>query len=295
MKRLLILLYISCLALLAATAQTVDGPRRTPPIEVQKDSVKVSLLTISAGDEIYTLYGHTALRVREKNEAGWSDWVFNYGTFSFAQPHFIWRFMLGKTDYQLGVVPYQLFFDTYAYEGRGIYEQQLNLSQPEGRDLVNRLAVNLHPDSVTYRYNFLYDNCVTRVIRRITQSVSDGQIIWPTAEAMQTRDLTLRDIVHQYAEEHPWDALGQDLLLGSEVDHPASLQAQMFAPFYAQRYIAKARIKHIDGTSAPLAGPVHTLLAPAPRPQQSTGVPSPMTCFGLLLALTLIVSAVEWV
>ena len=41
-----------------------------------------------------------------------SDWVFNYGTFSFAQPHFVWRFVKGETDYELGVVPYALFYDT---------------------------------------------------------------------------------------------------------------------------------------------------------------------------------------
>ena len=61
------------------------------------DSVRVSLLTCAAGGEIYSLFGHTAIRY--ENYTRGIDAVFNYGMF-------IFRFALGETDYQLGVTDY---------------------------------------------------------------------------------------------------------------------------------------------------------------------------------------------
>ena len=115
MKRLLTIICLVLLPLLALAQQ--NSTDNTAPAE--KDSVVVSLLTCTPGNLVYELYGHTAIRVREVG-ARQSDWVFNYGTFSFNQPHFMWRFMLGETDYELGVVPYYLFYESYVREGRGI-------------------------------------------------------------------------------------------------------------------------------------------------------------------------------
>ena len=81
------------------------------PAAAQTDSVRVSLLTVSPGTKVYELYGHTAIRVKEVTPGRYSDWVFNYGTFSFEQENFVWRFLKGETDYELGVVPYALFYD----------------------------------------------------------------------------------------------------------------------------------------------------------------------------------------
>ena len=54
------------------------------------DSVEVSLLTCSPGTEVYSLYGHTAIRVKSYTTG--EDWVFNYGVFSFNRPNFYMAF-----------------------------------------------------------------------------------------------------------------------------------------------------------------------------------------------------------
>ena len=159
----------------AEQARQQDGQQ--PVADRQQDSVCVSLLTVTPGKMVYELYGHTAIRVREVMPGRLSDWVFNYGTFSFAQPHFVWRFVKGETDYELGVVPYALFYDTYVKEGRGIDELPLNLSPAESRRLVDALSRNLLPENATYRYNFFYDNCTTRAIGMIANAI-EGKIVW---------------------------------------------------------------------------------------------------------------------
>ena len=253
----------------------------------QQDSVCVSLLTVTPGKRVYELYGHTAIRVREVMPGRLSDWVFNYGTFSFAQPHFVWRFVKGETDYELGVVPFALFYDTYVKEGRGIDEQLLNLSPTESRRLVDALSRNLLPENATYRYNFFYDNCTTRAIDMIERAV-EGKIVWPQAEAGKT----LRNIVDQYSEASPWNKLGQDLLLGAEADAPADRKSQGFAPLYAERFVEEAVVVNPDGTRRRLAEPKRVLL-PAQTGKTAKGL-TPMWAFGILFVITLIITTYEW-
>lgn len=101
------------------------------------DSIRISLLTCAPGEEIYSLFGHTAIRYEEP--ARGIDRVYNYGLFSFNTPNFILRFALGKTDYQLGVEDYRRFAAEYEYFGRSVWQQTLNLTAEEQRQLITLL------------------------------------------------------------------------------------------------------------------------------------------------------------
>ena len=281
------LVYIlSFLMAMLPTALRAEQDRQRLTDDGLQDSVSVSLLTVTPGKMVYELYGHTAIRVREVMPGRLSDWVFNYGTFSFAQPNFVWRFVKGETDYELGVVPYALFYDTYVKEGRGIDEQQLNLPPAESRRLVDALSRNLLPENATYRYNFFYDNCTTRAIDMIERAV-EGNIVWPQAEAGKT----LRNIVDQYSEVSPWNKLGQDLLLGVEADAPADRKSQGFAPLYAERFVEEAVVVSPDGARRRLAEPKRVLL-PAQMERTNKGL-TPMWAFGILFALTIAITVYE--
>lgn len=288
MKRLLYMLLLLLMPL-TMLAQQVDDKTMAVAKAQPKDSVVVSLLTTTPGQLVYELYGHTAIRVKEVG-ARQSDWVFNYGTFSFQQPHFMWRFVLGETDYELGVIPYSLFYESYVKEGRGIDEQVLNLTPTEARRLVEALSKNLEPENATYRYNFFYDNCVTRALCQIENAV-DGVVVWPKVDDNKT----LRDMVHEFSAPSPWNEFGQDLLLGAEADEKADLQKQQFAPMYAERFVTEAMIKDKEGKVRHLAAPVRILLPAQPGIQtEENGFPvSPTVVFGILLVLTIAINTVE--
>lgn len=289
-KTLLFIIYATLYCALApftANAQTTEKDSTATDTSY---TVTISLLTCTPGTEVYQLYGHTALRVKEGQSGRTNDWVFNYGTFSFRKPHFMWRFVLGETDYQLGVVPFEFFYEEYVREGRGIFEQKLNLTQSEAKKLADSLAENLRPENATYRYNFFYDNCVTRAVQMIGKSV-DGKIIWP--DVTKKGQKSLRDIVHEYSKENKWDKFGQDLLLGKEADNPAFLDQQMFAPMYALQFVSEAKIKSDDGSIRPLALRPLTLL-PAQLTSSESSPISPTCTFGILFALTLVTTLYEW-
>ena len=140
------------------------------------DSIRLSLLTCAPGSEIYAHFGHTAIRY--ENYTRKIDLVFNYGMFNFREPHFVWRFVKGETDYQLGITPYIYFRAEYAMRGSSVYQQVLNLTQAEKERLVALLEENYRPENRIYRYNYFYDNCTTRARDKIEEAIR-GKVVYP--------------------------------------------------------------------------------------------------------------------
>ena len=68
MKRILLLFPILLYAIFANATKMAED-------------VVVSVITCSPGQEVYSLYGHTAIRVQDKRRG--TDHVFNYGVFDF--------------------------------------------------------------------------------------------------------------------------------------------------------------------------------------------------------------------
>ena len=131
----------------------VRGQQNSNPM----DSVVLSLLTCSPHEEIYSLYGHTAIRYHDLRTD--EDMVFNWGIFNFKAPHFVLRFIFGLTDYELGLMPFDRFCEYYKKWGSSVTEQVLNLTADEKRSLITAMMVNYQPENRTYRYNFFFDNC----------------------------------------------------------------------------------------------------------------------------------------
>lgn len=244
------------------------------------DSIRLSLLTCAPGEEIYSLFGHTAIRY--ENPPQGIDIVFNYGLFSFNTPNFIFRFSLGETDYQLGVTDYENFAMEYAFYGRSVWQQTLNLTDEEKTKLIRLLQENYRPENRVYRYNFFYDNCATRPRDKIEESIA-GKVVYPAEPQNGSR--TFRDIVHQYCKGHPWARFGIDLCIGSEADQPITQRQMMFAPFYLMDAFDGAQIKK-DSIQRPLITSNKLVIDANPEQNESSWMPTPLQCSLLLFILT---------
>ena len=73
------------------TASILESPGR---------DVSISLLTMGNGEQIWELFGHTAIRIH--NNVTGQDSVFNWGVFDSRQPNFILHFLQGLNWYQMG-------------------------------------------------------------------------------------------------------------------------------------------------------------------------------------------------
>ncbi len=188
------------------------------------DSVDISLLTCGPGKEIYSMFGHSALRVNDKIHH--QDLAFNYGMFSFDQPYFISRFILGLTDYQLGIQTMSNFMEEYEEEGRWVIQQDLKLTRKEKLDILQALSENAKEENATYRYNFFYDNCTTRARDMILTHIHRAE----TNISSVYQPTTYRKEIHKWNTSYPWTRCGEDLLLGLPADFDINKEKQQFLP-----------------------------------------------------------------
>ena len=220
------------------------------------DSIRLSLMTCAPGSEIYAHFGHTAIRY--ENYTRKIDLVFNYGMFNFREPNFVWRFVKGETDYQLGITPYIYFRAEYAMRGSSVYQ-------------------------------YFYDNCTTRARDKIEEAIQ-GKVVYPDS----IPDKTFRSIVHEFTSEAKWDELGIDMCLGVEADRPIGKRLQMFAPFYMLHYAGQAYILGANGEKRPLVSETTKIVDVEPEPFEPGFPLSPMACGILFLVVCIVMGWVRW-
>ncbi len=188
------------------------------------DEATISVLTASPGIDIYSLFGHTAIRILDPQNLPDADWVFNYGTFSFSDG-FYFKFIKGRLDYKLSVEPYYHFHQMYHRAERGLISQTLDLTPEQVRSIAKYLVHNALPQNATYSYEFFRDNCATRVLT-VLESALDTDLEMNCAPDGRT----FRDGLKPYLQCSPWTEFGMDFILGPEADTPMLGCASSYIP-----------------------------------------------------------------
>ena len=191
------------------------------------DSTEITLITCTPGNELYSVFGHSGIRVHDEAEG--IDVVFNYGTFDFTKPNFYTNFLRGILIYSLGLDHFQNFRSAYIYENRCVSEQVLNLTQSEKQKIADFLMQNAQPENRDYRYDFLLDNCATR-IRDVFEKNVEGSLHYSTQNYDSLR--SFRKMIDEYSWHKRWENFGMNLLIGLPVDRPTTYREQMFLPDY---------------------------------------------------------------
>jgi len=230
---------------------------------------EVSLLTADPGGELYSSFGHSAIRLREIGPDG-RDLVFNFGTFDFDTPNFYGKFASGKLNYMLSVVNYDRFIVEYDHYKRGLREQVLDLNQEQKDFLLQHLDAQYAPERRFYKYDFFYNNCATK-IRDAFDIAMGEQLVWSDSVA---EEKTFRNLIDEFVVRLPWADFGIDLALGAVIDRPATELEKQFLPTYMEQAFANATIVE-NGVSRPLVKQSRVLLEyPKENAQQSLLNPS---------------------
>jgi len=227
MRHLFLLLFFGCADLLFA---------QSPALPLS-DTARISLMTVAQGEEVYSLFGHSALRVRDPYQR--LDRCYNYGTFDFDQPNFLLKFCQGKLLYSLDTEPYRGFEYGNIQDRRAMREQLLNLDKTQRQRLFDLLETNALPQNRSYKYDFFYDNCATR-IRDIVEEAFEYQVRFDSSGLAQPK--TMRQLLRPYLEVHPWTQFGIDLVLGYAADRSANAEDFMFLPDYVHDMFANAKV-----------------------------------------------------
>lgn len=107
-----------------------------------QNSTEISILTCSPGHEVYSVFGHSAIRIVDND----SDIIYNFGMFDFDTPNFALKFITGRLEYQLRIQKTENFLRQYLSENRRVLEQKLKLNKQEKNELVivKKQIVHLH-------------------------------------------------------------------------------------------------------------------------------------------------------
>ena len=257
-------------SLFLLTAQVVVNAQTLSP------QAQISILTCNPGEDVYSMYGHTAIRINDPVNG--FDVVYNYGVFSFDSPDFMYRFAKGQTDYLMMGQRFSSFIPEYQEDKRSVYEQVLNLSSEGKTKLFKALAENAKPENRMYRYNFFMDNCATRV-RDMIERNSGGTIQFTDNHPVES----YRQMIKLFHHSFRWIDLGIDLLVGKKADEHVSAYGQMFLPEYLMDQFAKAKVV-VNGNSQPLVSETHTLVE-YPNSKLKNSLHWPAILFGLFFVL----------
>lgn len=187
---------------------------------------QISLLTCAPGAELYSTFGHSAIRVY--NPVMQTDVVYNYGIFDFDTPNFYPLFIQGKLPYSLAVEPTNYFVRQYRHDQRPVSEQVLQLNAPQKEQLLQFLERNNLPQNRYYLYDFFYNNCATKIRDAFQTQFADQLTVQPAHAAQKT----FRQLLAEYLQSLPWAHFGIDLILGLPTDSIASYEHEMFLPDY---------------------------------------------------------------
>lgn len=242
------------------------------------DQTRMSLLTCGVGDELYSSFGHTAIRYTDPVRG--IDEVYNYGMFNFG-PDFLMKFTRGKLMYYVGIGSYHNFVEDYSYEQRSVVEQALNLNREQKSKILAFLKNNLKPENKYYKYDFLYDNCATRVRDVFPAILSTGFSFGPSLP--EGRKISFRKIINEYQRNNHWARLGINIVLGSRIDKVMTNEEAMFLPDMLMQGMATAQL---DGKDI-VAGTPKQIVKGADRAVLSPN--GPMWAMIGLLLVTMIV------
>lgn len=238
--------------------------------------LRISLLTCTPGTELYSTFGHSALRVIDSNNN--TDLVFNYGTFDFYDPKFYNKFVKGKLLYFVSIDSLPSFIYEYEYYKRGITEQVINLSCEEKQRMVAALFENAKEENKYYRYDFNYDNCTTR-LRDMLEKAVGKQL--ESKNILPAPTTTFRNLIHSYLDKggQQWSKLGIDMLLGNPMDKKVTNREAMFLPDYLLMAFDSSKLN-----GQPVAQEKKILLNYFDAYKTKTGI-TPFIVFGILFLL----------
>lgn len=223
------------------------------------DEAQISLITILPGDAIYSLWGHSAIRVHDPVQG--IDLAYNYGTFDFRNPlSFVATFAYGKLDYHLSVHSYPAAaLASWLQQERTVIEQTLLLSGSQRNRLYQYLRTNALPENRIYRYNFLFDNCSTRVRDAFESVLADSMRFAADSGHVQT----FRQLIDPYIAGQPLLRFVMNLGMGLPSDHTVTPRELMFLPTELSAAFDEATLGE---TERPLVARTDTVYVAPGRP-----------------------------
>ena len=242
---------------MAAPRESAPQGRGLPGPEPGSE-LRVSLITIGAGPQVWEMFGHNAIRFQDP--ARGLDVSYNWGMFDFGQEGFFWRFLLGDWRYWMAGLPSEAMIAHYVTSGRGVVEQELELSPAQREMLLTMVELNARPENAFYRYQYFLDNCSTRV-RDALDVVLAGSLEERFGEAPGE---TYRFHTRRLTAGNPLIYVSLDFFMGGRGDRPGTAWEEMFIPMLLRDFLRETDLVTSEAVLDESSRP-RPLVAPPPH------------------------------
>lgn len=193
---------------------------------------KVSILTCGSGEELHSIFGHTAIRIQEPQRN--IDVVYNFGMFDFGTPNFYLKFVKGDMQYYVANSSFEQFMYGYRIENRSVYEQELNFTIEQKQHIFDELNKILFSDERFYTYKFIDKNCTTMVVDKINEELGKSLI-----KKVGNQEESYRDVLNPYLTNLFYEKLGINIIFGYRTDEKSE---QLFLPIELMNSLEKLQI-----------------------------------------------------
>ena len=198
------------------------------------EKAKASIITCDTGNESYSLFGHTAIRISDSINN--LDVVYNYGAFDFSTPNFVAKFTKGDLQYFAVANSFSNFINQYTYENRSVFEQELIIPLAYKQKLFDNLNTSLASSESHYTYKFIDKNCTSMVVDMLNKTL-DSEIIIKKTDT----DKTYRSILYPYFDHFFYDKLGTSVIFGKKVDEYGT---RLFLPFELHKSLQQIQLEN---------------------------------------------------
>lgn len=197
-------------------------------------NAQASVITCDTGNESYSLFGHTAIRITDLENN--LDVVYNYGAFDFRTPNFVAKFAKGDLQYFAVANTFSDFMSQYTYEQRSVFEQELLIPLAYKQNLFDNLTAVLSSNESYYTYKFIDKNCTSMVVDILNKTLGSKII----TKKLDT-DKTYRSILFPYFDNFFYEKLGTSIIFGTKVDDYSN---HIFLPFELLKSLQQTRFEN---------------------------------------------------
>lgn len=207
--------------------------------------VIASLVVITPGSAVYSVFGHSAIRMQCPSKG--LDYCFSFEN----EPTFDYylRFFAGKANAAFVAVPTRDYLSEYKAEGRGVTQYELNLTPHEKQELWRALDNDML-EGPHRKFNLIQNNCSSMSLIKIESILQDEYISF--GKMPQPLSLINGEYLKYESRLSSWAQFLFTTFAGSEADKFWSteyrMSPEMFIPVLKNAKIKKAE----DASASPL-------------------------------------------
>lgn len=210
------------------------------------NEVKVKLVTIGPGDDIFLRWGHFGIIVDYIEKP---DLFFDYGRIPDKQAGFKKKFIKGVMTYYKDVALADPIIDYYVHTNRTIIIQELNLTPEQTEFIIKKLKSDINPENRYYQYDQYKNNCVSE-INMILDEVTGGEFYKNTSDVIGR---SFRELSRDYVSSNYINYYIIMFVLGSKVDCEITVKESLFLPDSSMRRVSEISIDNGSGRKVSLA------------------------------------------